>query len=111
MLDKFPFQEKTIKYLIILDPRNRPNITAGSLLRLTKRFLPNSTVDDLDELQREVRDYKSMPESQIPQFDNASPSGIDHFWADLGDMMQPGNSEEKRFESLQSTSCTASFYC
>ena len=63
--------------------------------------MPTSTVDDLDQLQKELRDFKSMPESQLPEFDNTSPSSVDHFWANIGDMMQPGNSEEKRFEKLK----------
>ena len=95
ILDKFPFREETIKELIILDPRNRLNITAVSVLRFMKRFMPTSTVDDLDQLQKELRDFKSMPESQFPEFDNTSPSGVDHFWANIGDMMQPGNSRRK----------------
>ena len=107
MLDKFPFREETIKDLIILDPRNRSNITAASVLRLMKHFMPTSTVDDLDQLQKELRDFKSMPESQLPEFDNTSSSGVDYFWANIGDMMQRENSEEKRFEKLKSLQSTS----
>lgn len=62
--------------------------------------MQTSTEDDCDQLQQELRDYKSMPESQLPEFDHTRPSGLDHFWANLGDMTQPGNSEEKRFPQL-----------
>ena len=100
MLDKFPFREETIKDLIVLDPRNRLKATAQSVLRLMERFIQTSTEDDCDQIQQELRDFKSMPESQLPEFDHTRPSGLDHFWANLGDMTQPGNSEEKRFAQL-----------
>ena len=100
VLDKFPFRDETINDLIILDPRNQMNVTSASVMRLVKRFMQLTTVDDLDRLQKELRDLKSMPESQLPEFDNTSPSGVDNFWADITDVTDPGNTEEKRFEQL-----------
>ena len=100
MLDKFPFREETIKDLIVLDPRNRLKATAQSVLRLMEHFVQTSTEDDRDQIQQELRYFKSMPESQLPEFNHTRLSGLDHFWANLGDMTQPGNSEEKRFAQL-----------
>ena len=100
MLDKFPFHNETIRDLAILDPRNRLSVTAASVSRLVRRFMQGTTVDDHDQLQKELRDFKSMPENQLPDVDIANPCGLDNFWADMSDIKQPGNLEEKRFQQL-----------
>ena len=97
MLDKFPFRDPTIRDLSLLDPRNRQNISAVSVSCLVKRFMPGCSTD---ELEKELRDFKCMPEDQLPLADTSSPSGLYHFWDNMSILLQPGDFQKKRFAHL-----------
>ena len=99
MLSKFPFRDLTIRDLAILNPASRSTISTASALRLSKRFTSLTSPNDIDDLECEVRDYKSMAASQLPSV-SSGPSSIDHFWADLADMRKITDTEEKRFTHL-----------
>ena len=99
MLSKFPFQDLTIRDLAILNPASRSTISTASVLRLSGRFTSLTSPNDIDDLECEVRDYKSMAASQLPTV-SSGPSSIDHFWADLADMRKITDTEEKRFTHL-----------
>lgn len=70
-----------------------------------------TTVNDLGELQKELRDFKSMPESQLTVVDFTSSPGLEHFWIALIDMKQPGNLKEKQFEKFSLTSVGSYLSC
>ena len=93
MICKFPFGDITIQDLSILDPKNCLKVTSGSVHRLAKRFWSFTSDEELDDLQAETRDYRSMPESQLPTLDDSN-SGIDHFWSEIAEMTQPGDLQQ-----------------
>ena len=100
MIAKFPFDDRTIQDLTLLDPRKRLSVSSESVYRLSMRFLSMSSEEELDELQAEVRDYKSVPECQLPILDLSCASGIDHFWTQIASMTKPGDLQQKRFPQL-----------
>ena len=99
MLSKFPFQDLTIRDLAILNPASRSTISTASVLRLSKRFTSLTSPNDINDLECEVRDYKSMAANQLPTVSSGPSSNltIDHFWADPADMRKITDTEEKRF--------------
>ena len=100
MVAKFPFGDATIQDLSVLDPRNRLSISSASVSRLASRFASISANEEMDELLAEVRDYKSMSESLLPTLDTSSATGVDHFWAEMAAMKQPGDQQQQRFPRL-----------
>ena len=97
---KFTFDDRTIRDLSFLDPRKRLNVSSESINRLSTRFLSMLSYEELDELQAELRDYKSMPECLLPTLDMSSNSGIDHFWAEMAAMTKPGDLQQQWFPHL-----------
>ena len=106
MIAKFPFDDRTIQDLTLLDSRKRLSVSSESVYRLSTRFLSMSSEEELDQLHAEVRDYKSIPESLLPTRDMSSTSGIDHFWAQISAMTKPGDLQQKRFPQLAHLSKT-----
>ena len=100
MIAKLPFDDRTIQDLTLLDPRKRLSVSSESVYRLSVQFLSMSSEEELDELQAEVRDYKSVPECQLPILDLSCASGIDHFWTQIASMTKPGDLQQKRFPQL-----------
>ena len=100
MVSKFPFRDSTIRDLSLLDPKNRQSVTSSSAIRLAKRFASVTSHEELDGLDAELRDYKSMPENQLPSVDVSSATALDHFWQEMGDLTQPGDIQQKRFRYL-----------
>ena len=100
MVSKFPFRDSTIRDLNLLDPKNRRSVTSSSAIRLAKRFASVTSHEELDGLDAELRDYKSMPDNQLPSVDASSAAALDHFWQDMGDFIQPGDIQQKRFPHL-----------
>ena len=68
IIAKFPFQDKTLEDLRMLDPEIRLTLTQDSVIRLFQRFCPGSTDNDFDNLLREFRDYRATPDNQLPAF-------------------------------------------
>ena len=99
MISKFPFGDVTIQDLGVLDPRNRLKVTSESVNRLAKKFLSFTSDEEFDDLQAEIRDYRSMPETELPTL-NDSKSVIDHFWSEIAELMQPGDLQQRRFPRL-----------
>ena len=96
MLAKFPLTGLTISDLSILNPCHRFHVTAISLTRLLQRFNNNSTCD-IDAVLMEFREYKSLPESQLP----ACNDSLEHFWNSMGEIPLPaGEATAKRFDNL-----------
>ena len=100
IIAKFPFNDITIQDLTLLDPRKRLSVSSESVYRLSMRFLSMSLEEELDELQAEVRDCKSIPECQLPILDLSCASGIDHFWTQIASMTKLGDLQQKRFPQL-----------
>ena len=63
---KFPFTDQTISDLSMLDPCHCFHVTAAYITRLFKCFNKHSSTDDLDALLMELREYKLLPDSQLP---------------------------------------------
>ena len=100
MVSKFPFRDSTIRDLSLLDPKNRQSVTSSSAIRLAKRFASITLHEELDWLDAELRDYKSMPEKQLPSVDASSATALDHFWQEMGDLTRPGDIQQKCFPHL-----------
>ena len=100
VVSKFPFRHSTIRDLSLLDPKNRQSVTSSSAIRLSKRFASVTSHEELDGLDAELRDYKSMPENQLPSVDASSATALDNFWQEKGDLTQPGDIQQKRFPHL-----------
>ena len=72
-------------------------MTATSLIRLLKRF-NNNCKCDIDAVLKEFREYKSLPESQLPVCNDDS---LEHFWTSMGEIPLPaGEATAKRFGNL-----------
>ena len=96
MIAKFPFTDLTVSDLSILNPCHRFQVTATSLTRLLKRFNNNSTCD-IDAVLMEFREYKSLPESQLPVCNDS----LEQFWTSMGEIPLPaGEATAKRFGNL-----------
>ena len=83
ILAKFPFKDRILKKLLILDPRNRSITDTSDVLDLANRFT-SFDPDDMDTLTIEYLDYRSCTDEELPVFDPHSDAAIDHFWADIG---------------------------
>ena len=84
----------------LLDPKNRQSVTSSSAIHLTKRVASVTSHEALDGQDAELRDYKSMPENQLPSVDASSAAALDHFWQEIVDLTQPGDIQQKRFPHL-----------
>ena len=92
MVDKFPFADKTIADLKILDPECRIFCTAAQLVRLVQRF----TVEiDVDEITKEFQVYRTMPADELPESES-----LEEFWAKMGQLTARVQSNIKRFSHL-----------
>ena len=99
ILAKFPFKERILKKLLILDPRNRSITDTSDVLDLANRFT-SFDPDDMDTLTMEYLDYRSCTDEELPVFDPHSDAAIDHFWADIGDIRTVADLETLRFGKL-----------
>ena len=97
MVSKFPFRDSTIRDLSLLDPKNRQSVTSSSAIRLAKQFASVTSHEELDGLDAEIRDYKSMPENQLPSVDASSATALNHFWQEMGYLIKRGDIQQKRF--------------
>ena len=68
IIDKFPFNNNTIKQLAFLDPRNRDKTSNNGIIQLASRFITFSP-DEKDTLSLEFRDYRASASDQLPAFD------------------------------------------
>ena len=68
IIDKFPFNNNTIKQLAFLDPRNRDKTSSNGIIQLASRFITFSP-DEKDTLSLEFRDYRASASDQLPAFD------------------------------------------
>ena len=80
ILDKFPFEDDTIKELSFLDPRYRTKCTVNGMIHLSTRFTTFST-DEIDTLIAEFQEYRIASDQQFPSFDYKEYAAVDHFWA------------------------------
>ncbi len=99
ILEKFPFSDNTIKQLAFLDPKNRDKTMISGLISLARRFT-SFTADEIDELVMEFRDYRSMPEEDLPSLESSEDAYLDHFWAAVGDICSITDTEMYRFSVL-----------
>ena len=96
MIIKFPFTDCTVSDLGMLNPHNRHHVSTASVTRLLKRFYKQCSIDDMDTVLMELREYKSLPESQLPEH-----KSLEDFWARMGVLPKPaGAIHEKRFGHL-----------
>ena len=68
IINKFPFNNNTIKQLAFLDPRNRDKTSINGIIQLASRFITFSP-DEMDTLSLEFRDYRASALDQLPAFD------------------------------------------
>ena len=83
MCTKDDFEVSLSGDLKILDPRQRYQVTAASVIKLLKRFNNNSNYD-VDAILMEFREYKSLPDSQLPII--ASKYALEGFWSAMGEL-------------------------
>ena len=95
IIAKFPFQDKTLADLQLLDPRVRLNLTQASVLQLFNRFFPGDG-EAADDLVAEFLDYRAVPDDQLPQLDGS----LDQFWHAVSKLKKPGNTSQLRFGTL-----------
>ena len=101
MVSKFPFRDSTIRDLSLLDPKNRQSVTSSSAIRLAKRFASVTSHEELDGLDAELRDYKSYAgKASCRPLMHSSATALDHFWQEMGDLIQRGDIQQKRFPHL-----------
>ena len=96
IIAKFPFGDKTLADLQVLNPASRLQVSVASVVRLAKRFTGMSS-DDIDPLVTQLRDYKTVQEEQLPAVDG----DIVQFWARLGKVMMPGYASQPCFPKLR----------
>ena len=100
ILDKFPFEDPTIKELAFLDPRNRRMSTVTGIIHLATRFCQFST-DEIDMLTIQFQDYRACSDIQLP---SSSPKEvihtIDYFWAAMAELKDVSDHESLRFGVL-----------
>ena len=99
ILAKFPLGDDSLKELALLDPRNRNKTTTVGLVAQANRFT-SFTPDEIDELVMEFRDYRAMPNEELPIVATSEDANLDHFWAALGDVRAVTDSETYRFGAL-----------
>ena len=101
MVAKFFFGDATIQDLNLLDPRNCLCISSASVSHLASWFASMSGNEEVGELLAEVKDYiyTSVYERLLPTLDTNSATGVDHFWAEMTAMKQPGDQQQQRFPS------------
>ena len=58
-------------------------VTAASVIRLLKQF-NNNSIYDVDAILMEFREYKSLPDSQLPII--ASKYALEGFWSAIGEL-------------------------
>ena len=72
------------------------------------------SMDEIDALMMEFRDYHVAPDNQLPKFIPSQDVAVDHFWAAMAEQAIT-NSDSLRFETFyktsQNTSCSSSFQC
>lgn len=99
MISKFPFTDITINDLRILDPEQHLQVSVTSVTRLLKRF-NNNSIYDVDAVTMEFREYKSLPDSQLPQ-PVTRKSALEEFWTLMGELpLLARESNAKRFDHL-----------
>ena len=97
MCTKDDFEVSLSGDLNILDPRQRYQVTAASVIKLLKRFNNNSNYD-VDAILMEFREYKSLPDSQLPII--ASKYALEGFWSAMGELPLIAGEGGKRFGHL-----------
>ena len=85
ILTKFPFSDNTIKELAFLDPRNRELSSSTGVVQLVTRFT-SFTVDQMDTLSMQFRDFRAASDDQLPPFDPHETAAIDHFQAAMAEV-------------------------
>lgn len=97
MLDKFPFEDKTLIDLQVLLPSARENLTYEPIVRLAAKFAPQA---DQESLKDEWEDFVMMEDRQLPLL---TPDGeakqIDKSWAEILELKTSFG--EVRFPQLQ----------
>lgn len=96
IIAKFPFTDKTIGALSLLDPCNRHKVSSVSVTMLLSRFCKQSSTDEVDTVLKEWHEYQSLPSNQLPEF-----KSLEEFWASMGRLPLPaGEVGTKRFGNL-----------
>ncbi|KAM9393166.1 general transcription factor II-I repeat domain-containing protein 2-like [Pholidichthys leucotaenia] len=81
MLNKFPFDDKILPHLSVLDPRKTQSLTYGPIVELAAAFCP--TVDT-EELKEEWEDLQLLPENTVPLQDkDGKPVHVDVYWGQV----------------------------
>ena len=99
MIAKFPFHDDTIKQLAFLDPRNRDKTSLNDIIQLANRFTSFS-LDEIDTLSIEFRDFRATPLDQLPTYDSKEAGAVDQFWASMAKVQSVMDLEVRRFGVL-----------
>ena len=96
IVSKFPFTDRIVSDLGMLNPQNCYSVTSASVTRLLNRFYKQCSTDVLDELLKEWHEYQSLLDNQLPKY-----RSLEDFWASMGQLPLPGGeSGVKRFGNL-----------
>ena len=91
---KFPFHGQVLGDLQLLNLKARPQVSQVSVIRFAKRFTAMEP-DQVDVVLSELRDFKTIPDSQLPTSDSS-----ESFWHLVGKMAIPGDTSRLRFKNL-----------
>ena len=99
ILTKFPFSDNTIKELAFPDPRNSELSSSTGVVQLATKFT-SFTVDQMDTLSMQFRDFRAASDDQLPPFDPHETAAIDHFWAAMAEVPLVTDLDTLRFGVL-----------
>ena len=95
---RFLFQD-LLKEFSFLDPRNRNKSSLNGVIQLESPFTSFS-VDEMDSLSIEFRDFRSATNCLLPSFNASDGSAIDSFWAAIASIRSVTNLESFHFDYL-----------
>ena len=97
ILDKFPFEDTTIKELAFLDPRNRTISPVTGIINLATRFCQFST-DEIDILTIQFQDYRACSDLQLPSLGpEEGIHSIDYFGGAMAELIDVSDHKSLRF--------------
>ena len=68
MQEKFPFTDRVISDLGILNPVNRYRVSSASITWLLNRFCKQCSTDEMDTILKQWHEYQSLPDDQLPKY-------------------------------------------
>ena len=96
IIRKFPFTDRVISDLGILNPQKLYRVSSASITRLLNRFCKQCSTDEMDTILKQWHEYQSLPDDQLPKY-----SSLEEFRASMGQLPLGGGDEDaKHFGDL-----------